>query len=160
MREEEILDLAARQVGWPIALQLATAWVRNHSGGAGLLQTFSGSADDMGDYLATQVFAQLPEHLQMFFLETSIFDRFNSDAADAARSAKDSTLLMDELRRFNVLLIPMDKVRTWWRRHHLVSDFLASRRGQLGTERIKRMHEGAPAWYAPMANSFLSVERT
>jgi LuxR family maltose regulon positive regulatory protein len=147
LREEEINDLAARLEGWPIALQLAAAWARNHGGGAGLLQTFSGSVDDMGDYLATQVFAQLPDHLQIFLLETSIFDRFNSRAADAARGAKDSALLMEELRRFNVLLIPMDKARTWWRHHHLVSDFLASRRGRLGTERLKRMHEGASAWF-------------
>jgi LuxR family maltose regulon positive regulatory protein len=147
LREEEIVDLAARLEGWPIALQLAAAWARNHGGGAGLLQTFSGSVDDMGDYLATQVFAQLPDDLQIFLLETSIFDRFNSCAADAARGAKDSALLMEELRRFNVLLIPMDKARTWWRHHHLVSDFLASRRGRLGTERLKRMHEGASAWF-------------
>lgn len=147
LREEEIVDLAARLEGWPIALQLAAAWARNHGGGAGLLQSFSGSVDDMGDYLATQVFAQLPDYLQIFLLETSIFDRFNSQAADAARGAKDSTLLMEELRRFNVLLIPMDEARTWWRHHHLVSDFLASRRGQLGAERLKRMHQGASAWF-------------
>ena len=147
LREEEIVGLAARLEGWPIALQLAAAWARNHGGGAGLLQTFSGSVDDMGDYLATQVFDQLPDHLQIFLLETSIFDGFNSGAADGARGAMNSALLMDELRRFNVLLIPMDKARTWWRHHHLVADFLASRRGRLGTERLKRMHARASAWF-------------
>ena len=147
LREDEVVDLAARLEGWPIALQLAAAWARNHGGGAGLLQSFSGSADDMGDYLATQVFAQLPEPLQTFLLETSIFDRFNSQAADAVRGARDSAWLMEELRRFNVLLIPMDEARTWWRHHHLVSDFLASRRGPLGTERLKRLHERASAWF-------------
>ena len=147
LHDEEIVDLAARLEGWPIALQLAAVWVRDHGGGAGLLQAFSGSVDDMGDYLATQVFAGLPEHLQVFLLETSIFDRFNSGAADAARGALDSALLMDELRRFNILLIPMDKARTWWRHHHLVAEFLASRRGQLGTERLRQMHQGASAWF-------------
>jgi len=147
LREEEIVDLAARLEGWPIALQLAAAWARNHGGGAGLLQTFSGSVDDMSDYLATQVYDQLPDHLQVFLLETSIFDGFNSGAADAARGARNSALLMDELRRFNVLLIPLDQARTWWRHHHLVADFLASRRGRLGTERLKRMHERASAWF-------------
>ena len=34
LREEEIVDLAARLEGWPIALQLAAAWARNHGGGA------------------------------------------------------------------------------------------------------------------------------
>ena len=62
--------------------------------------------------------------------------------------AMDSAALMEELRRFNILLIPLDKARTWWRHHHLVAEFLASRRGQfLGSERIKTMHERASAWF-------------
>ena len=145
--DEEIVELVARLEGWPIALQLAAAWVLNHGGGAGLLQAFSGSVDDMGDYLATQVFAQLPDHLRTFLLEISIFDRFNSNAADAARGAMDSALMMQELRRFNVLLIPVDEARIWWRPHYLVAEFLASRRGQLGAARLTRMHEGASAWF-------------
>jgi LuxR family maltose regulon positive regulatory protein len=147
LRDDEIVDLVARLEGWPIALQLAAVWVRNHGGGAGLLQAFSGSVDNMGDYLATQVFAQLPDHLQIFLLETSIFDRFSSGAADAARGAMDSALMMEELRRFDILLIPVNKARSWWRHHRLVAEFLASRRGQLGAERLKGMHEGASAWF-------------
>ncbi len=147
LREDEIADLAARLEGWPIALRLAAIWVRNHGGGAGLLQAFSGSADEMGDYLATQVLAQLPDHLQTFLLETSILDRFNSDVSDAARGAMDSALMMEELRRFNIVLIPLDRARTWWRHHHLMADFLASRRGQLGTARLVWMHENASAWF-------------
>jgi LuxR family maltose regulon positive regulatory protein len=145
--DEEIVDLVARLEGWPIALQLAAVWVRHHGGGAGLLHAVSGSKNDIGDYLATQVFAQLPEHLQTFLLEASIFDRFNSGAADAARGAMDSALMMDALRRFDVLLIPLDEARTWWRHHRLVAEFLASRRGQLGTARLLQMHQGASAWF-------------
>ena len=87
--DEEITELTARSEGWPIALQLAGLWVRDHQGAGGLLQSFSGSVDDMADYLATQVFAGLPEHLQRFLLETSIFDQFSSDVADAARGASE-----------------------------------------------------------------------
>jgi LuxR family maltose regulon positive regulatory protein len=145
--DEDIVDLVDRLEGWPIALQLAVAWVHNHGGGAGLLEAFSGSVDDMSDYLATQVFAQLPDHLRTFLLETSIFDRFNGSVADAARGAMDSALLMEELRRFNILLIPMDKARIWWRHHHLVAEFLAPRRGQLGATRLTRMHKGASTWF-------------
>lgn len=145
--DKDIVDLVDRLEGWPIALQLAVAWVDNHGGGVGLLEAFSGSMDDMGDYLATQVFAQLPDYLRTFLLETSIFDRFNVDVADAARSADDSASLMTELRRFNILLIPVDTARIWWRHHHLVAEFLAPRRGQLGATRLTRMHEDASTWF-------------
>jgi LuxR family maltose regulon positive regulatory protein len=147
LRDDEIVDLVARLEGWPIALQLAAVWVRHHGGGAGLFEAFSGSLDAMGDYLATQVFAQLPDHLQVFLLETSIFDRFNSRAADAARGSMDSALLMEEVRRFDSLLIPVDKTRIWWRHHRLVAEFLASRPGQLGADRLQRLHEAASNWF-------------
>jgi LuxR family maltose regulon positive regulatory protein len=147
LRDDEIVDLVTRLEGWPIALQLAAVWMRHHGGGAGVLQALAGSLDDMGEYLATQVFAQLPDHLQIFLLETSIFDRFNSSAADAARGAMDSALMMEELRRFDSLLIPEDTTRSWWRHHRLVAECLASRRGRLGAERLQRMHNRASSWF-------------
>jgi LuxR family maltose regulon positive regulatory protein len=143
----DIAELADRLEGWPIALQLAAVWVRHHGGGAGLLDAVSGSLDDMGDYLATQVFAKLPADLQMFLLEISIFDRFNSAVADAARGAMDSALMMEALRRFDSLLIPVDQARLWWRQHRLLAEFLAARRGQLGADRLMQMHERASAWF-------------
>jgi LuxR family maltose regulon positive regulatory protein len=157
LADDEIIDLVARLEGWPIALQLAAVWVRHHGGKAGLLDAFSGSLDDMGDYLATQVFAQLPQHLQVFLLETSIFDHFNSHAADAARGAVDSALMMEQLRRFDSLLIPVDKTRGWWRHHRLFAEFLASRRGQLGAETLKGIHERASAWFEAKGNLLAAV---
>jgi LuxR family maltose regulon positive regulatory protein len=89
----------------------------------------------------------LPEHLQTFLLETSIFDQFNSEVADVARGASDSALLMEELKRLNVLLIPIDRERVWFRHHHLVSEFLASRRGQLGEARQQALQQAASHWF-------------
>jgi len=145
--DQDITILAERTEGWPIALQLAGLLAREHQDARGFLQSFSGSVDDMADYLATQVFADLPEHLQTFLLETSIFDQFNSEVADVARGASDSALLMEELKRLNVLLIPIDRERVWFRHHHLVSEFLASRRGQLGEARQQALQHAASQWF-------------
>ena len=145
--DEDITTLAARTEGWPIALQLAGLLAREHPDAPGVLQSFSGSVDDMADYLATQVFADLPKHLQIFLLETSIFDQFSSELADATRGASDSALLMEELKRLNVLLIPIDRERVWFRHHHLVSEFLASRRGQLGETRHQALQHAATHWF-------------
>lgn len=145
--DENITVLAARTEGWPIALQLAGLWVREHQDAQGLMQSFSGSVDDMADYLATQVFADLPEHLQTFLLETSIFDQFGSELADAVRGKSDSMLLMEELKRVNVLLIPIDRERVWFRHHHLFSEFLAARRGRLGEAKEKMLQQSASRWF-------------
>lgn len=145
--DENITVLAARTEGWPIALQFAALWVREHQDAQGLLQSFSGSVDDMADYLATQVFADLPEHLQTFLLETSLFDQFGSELADAVRGASNSMLLMEELKRANILLIPVDRERVWFRHHHLFSEFLAARRGRLGEAKEKMLQQSASRWF-------------
>jgi len=156
--DEDITSLAARTEGWPIALQLAGILAREHQDARGLLQSFSGSVDDMADYLATQVFADLPEHLQVFLLETSIFEQFSIELADATRGASDSALRMDELKRLNVLLIPIDRERVWFRHHHLVLDFLASRRGRLGEARQMALQHAATHWFERQG-SFLEAVR-
>ncbi len=145
--DADITALAAHTEGWPIALQLAGLWAREHPEAHGLLRSFSGSVDDMADYLATQVFAELPERLQIFLIETSLFDQFGSELANAARGASDSMLLMEELKRRNVLLFPIDHERVWFRHHHLVFEFLASRRGRLGEARQRTLQQAASRWF-------------
>ena len=48
---------------------------------------------------------------------------------------------LDRLERQNLLLIPLDRERTWYRYHHLLGDFL---RGELERVRPSRGERVAP----------------
>lgn len=145
--DDDITTLAEHAEGWPIALQLAGLWIRGREDVDGLIQSFSGAGDDMADYLANQVLAGLPEPLQSFLLETSILERINSEVADAIRERSNSRRLLDELKRLNVLLVPADRERLWFRHHHLFAEYLATQQATLGPDRLRRMHDAASRWF-------------
>src|SRR5207253_1788007 len=88
---------------------------------------FSGRTTEMTDYLAEQIVADLPEPLRQFLLETCILERFNARLADAVRDRSDSEDLLEQLRHFDALLIPLDNAREWFRYHPLFADYLYQR---------------------------------
>src|SRR2546429_436767 len=123
-------DLAlwhARTEGWAVALQLARLWLDRGGYNPDALKDFSGRTTEMTDYLAEQIVADLPEPLREFLLETCILERFNARLADAVRERSDSEDLLEQLRHFDALLIPLDNAREWFRYHPLFADYLYQR---------------------------------
>jgi len=110
-----------------VALQLARLWLDRGRHKPDALKDFSGRTTEMTDYLAEQIVADLPESLREFLLETAILERFNSALADAVRNRSDSDDLLEQLRHFDALLIPLDDAREWFRYHPLFADFLSQR---------------------------------
>ena len=149
--------LNAQAEGWAIALQLAGLWMQDHGDAAALLQSFSGSSDDIAQYLTKQVFSGLPADLQEFMLETSIFDQFDATLADAARDASNSAHFIRALRGLNGLVIPIDPHSTQIRYHRLVSDFLEQRRDQLGAPRLRALHRASSTWFATRGDMLASA---
>lgn len=119
--------LHARTEGWAVALQLARLWLDRGRHKPDALKDFSGRTTEMTDYLAEQIVADLPEELREFLLQTAILDRFDASLADAVRNRRDSQDLLERLRHFDALLVPLDDAREWFRYHHLFADFLCQR---------------------------------
>ncbi|HEY2399300.1 MAG TPA: hypothetical protein VGI23_03045, partial [Steroidobacteraceae bacterium] len=119
--------LHARTEGWAVALQLARLWLDRGRHRPDALKDFSGRTTEMTDYLAEQIVADLPEPLRDFLLETSILERFNARLADEVRDRCDSDAMLERLRDFDALLIPLDDAREWFRYHPLFADFLCQR---------------------------------
>lgn len=119
--------LHARTEGWAVALQLARMWLDRGRRKPDTLKDFSGRTTEMTDYLAEQIVADLPEDLREFLLETAILERFDAALADAVRNRSDSSDLLERLRHFDALLIPLDDAREWFRYHPLFADFLCQR---------------------------------
>jgi LuxR family maltose regulon positive regulatory protein len=123
----ELALLHARTEGWAVALQLARMWLDRGRHKPDALKDFSGRTTEMTDYLAEQIVADLPENSREFLLETAILERFNAALADAVRNRSDSEELLEKLRHFDALLIPLDDAREWFRYHPLFADFLCQR---------------------------------
>ena len=139
--------LQARTEGWPAALYLAALSLRGSPDASALIATFAGDDRYVVDYLTSEVLARQPPELRSFLLRTSILKRFSGPLCDAVVGRDDSAERLIELERSNLLLVPLDAKREWFRYHHLFGDLL--RHELEATERgsLPGLHRRASAWY-------------
>lgn len=139
--------------------------MRDHRDRSGFIRAFSGNNRYIVDYLAAEVLASQLAHIQTFLLHTAILDRmcgllcdavigsetrdleFIADTPRAGLSAY-SQLLLEELEHTNLLVVPLDDNRQWYRYHHLFAEVLRQHLTN-GTpaENIAILHGRASVWY-------------
>jgi LuxR family maltose regulon positive regulatory protein len=158
LSSEEVAALEARTEGWVAGLQLAALAMQNRPDHAGFVAAFTGSNRFVVDYLVEEVLDRLPAHLLTFVMETSILDRLCGplcdalllgDAQVADRGAQAySQMVLHELERANLFLIPLDDERRWYRYHHLFAEVLRARlRSGASASEVATLHQRASAWH-------------
>jgi LuxR family maltose regulon positive regulatory protein len=160
-------DLAAletRTEGWIAGLQLAALSLqdRPHDQLASFIDAFAGSHRFVVDYLADEVIARQPRHIQTFLLETAILERLCGPLCDAVvlgetrvGSSEEQTgaqaysqAIIEELERRNLFIIPLDDRRLWYRYHHLFAQVLRQRLiDGARHEAVAPLHQRAAAWF-------------
>jgi len=133
--------------GWIAALQLAALSMRERKDVSAFIRSFSGSHRDVFDFLAEEVLERQPEGVQTFLLETSILDSLSGLLCDALTGRNDGQRMLERLEKENLLVVPLDDNRVWYRYHHLFADFLCSRLERERPERLALLHLPASEWY-------------
>lgn len=156
--------LETRTEGWAAGLQLAGLALRGRPDVAGLVAGFGGSSRYIFDYLAAEVLDGLPAHLRDFLLRTAVLPRLCGELCDAALGLDAgqgySSLILAELERRNLFLVPLDDKREWYRYHHLFAELLRAqlRRGAAPDE-LATIHQRAGAWFAAHEQVAEAVEQ-
>src|SRR5215213_3520827 len=148
----DIAALEAATEGWIAALQLAALSMRERKDVSDFIRSFSGGHRDVFDFLAEEVLERQSEPVQMFLLETSILDSLSGPLCDAVTGRNDGQRMLERLERENLLLVPLDDERVWYRYHHLFADFLRSRLEREQPERVAPLHLRASEWYEENAS--------
>src|SRR5215204_4236665 len=133
--------------GWIAALQLAALSMRERKDISGFIRSFSGSHRDVFDFLAEEVLQRQTDQVQTFLLETSILDRLSGPLCDALTGRNNGQRTLERLERENLLVVPLDDDRVWYRYHHLFVDFLRGRLRRESPERTVELHLRASEWY-------------
>src|SRR5918997_1316524 len=143
-------DIAALEgvtEGWIAALQLAALSMRERKDVSDFIRFFSGAHRDVFDFLAEEVLERQSEPVQMFLLETSILDSLSGPSCDAVTGRNDGQRMLERLERENLLVVPLDDERVWYRYHHLFADFLRGRLEREQPERLAPLHLRASEWF-------------
>jgi LuxR family maltose regulon positive regulatory protein len=141
---DRLLD---RTEGWPAMVHLAARLLREEQAPGALLEHFGGSNRYVVDYLDEEILRHLPGDVQLFLARTSILGRFTAQLCDAVAGGTNSADLLSGLERSNLLLVPLDAVRAWYRYHHLFRDALREQLARTEPGGAAPLHRKASAWY-------------
>lgn len=144
---EDVGRLQARTEGWPAALYLAALSVRGRNNPRVLIERFAGDDRHLVDYLAGEVLVRQPPELRSFLLRTSILVRLCGPLCDVVTDRNDSALILDELERSNLLLMPLDNKREWYRYHQLFAEILQHELKRTDPNLLPTLHRRASAWH-------------
>jgi LuxR family transcriptional regulator, maltose regulon positive regulatory protein len=173
LSDADIRPLEQRTEGWAAGLQLAALALRNRQDYRDFLEAFTGSNRFVADYLVDEVFARQPAHIQRFLLQTSLLDRMCGSLCDAVlglsttddrRPTTDgptttvvgrqwsvvdsySQLILKELERANLFLVPLDDERHWYRYHHLFGGVLRHRLVRSEPDEVPALYRRASVWF-------------
>jgi len=142
----DLADLVARTEGWPVGLYLAALALNTDgpSGHVGL--TFGGDDRLMADYLRSEILAHLSPTTTTFLRRTSVLDGLSGPLCDAVLGTSASRQMLENLERSNLLLVPLDRNREWYRYHRLFQDLLRAELKRIEPELVPLLHDRAAAW--------------
>ena len=146
LEPDQLDSLAARTEGWVAGLKLASLASRGNASLVAGLASFSGRRADVAAYFAEEVLSQLPADLHDYLLKTSILERFTPELGAAVAGERATRARIDAIERGGLFLFSLDDERTWYRYHHLFSDFLQRRLHERLPGEIEMLHRRASSW--------------
>jgi LuxR family maltose regulon positive regulatory protein len=133
-----------RTEGWVVGVYLAGLAIR--SGTSADRAPVAGDQDLIRSYLESEVLAGTDRGSLELLLRTSILESVSGSLADALTDRQDSAERLDRLARANLLVLPLDGSRRWFRYHSLLRDLLARKLEDREPGRSD-LHRRAAAWY-------------
>src|SRR5215218_4610733 len=146
---DQASQLHRRTEGWPVglylaalALQAAGPAVNRPDAGVG----FAGDDRFIVDYLNSELLSRLPTRQVSFLTRTAVLDRMCGPLCDAVLDRTGSAKMLESLAGSNLLLVPLNRRREWYRYHHLFRDLLRAELMRRQPALVPELHRRAAAW--------------
>lgn len=145
---DDIDSLLESTDGWAAALQLTSLSLRGRSDLSEVVRKISGRHQAIGEYLAENVLDTLEPEILNFLLSTCITERISADLAATLSGVRLGQAMLEEVQARDLFLQPLDSEGSWYRYHHLFSEYLRKRLERDLPDRIPELHSKAARWYA------------
>jgi LuxR family transcriptional regulator, maltose regulon positive regulatory protein len=144
--DAEVDELVARTEGWPVGLYLAAL---AHKAGGPRRHPWAGFTGDdrfLVDYLWSELLGRLPPERVAFLTRTAVLERMSGPLCDAVLDTAGSSAVLAWLEEANLLLVPLDRRRRWYRYHHLFHELLRAELDRREPELVPELHARAASW--------------
>ena len=145
--EASIHELLQRTEGWPAGLYIAALAIKAGTRRSEVGFTFTGDDIFMGDYLRSELLDRVSGAVASFLIRTSVLDRMSGSLCDAILDGEGSQRLLERLESRNLLIVPLDRRREWYRYHHLLQELLQAELRRREPELVQDLHFRAAGWY-------------
>jgi LuxR family maltose regulon positive regulatory protein len=147
LEPDQVRVIDTRMEGWIAGLKMTALAMRGAADAHTVVQNLSENPPLVLDYLAEEVLERQEKQVQEFLVLTSSLDRFCSSLCDAVTERRDSSDLLNEIRRRNLFLIPLDERGCWFRYHPLLADLLRARLVRNQADLVPLLHRRASEWF-------------
>jgi LuxR family maltose regulon positive regulatory protein len=146
LSDRDLSELVARTEGWPVGLYLAALAMKTGSPRAEAAFSFTGDDRFMSDYIRSELLDRASVDEASFLTRTSILDRMCGPLCDTVLETQGSSDHLEELDRRNLLVVPLDRRRVWYRYHQLFRELLLAELSRREPDMIPVLHKRAAAW--------------
>jgi LuxR family maltose regulon positive regulatory protein len=149
---DDVERLVQRTEGWAAGLVLAGLALRGRQDPSAFIASFHGDDRHVAGYLVGEVLARQPEQVRTFLLWTSVLERLSGPLCDAVLETEGSAALLGELEPSNLLLVPLDDRREWYRYQQLFAQLLRLELSYREAALVPLLHRRAAAWHRQAGN--------
>jgi LuxR family maltose regulon positive regulatory protein len=142
----EVAELTRRTEGWPVALYLAALSIKAQAPRNGDGVGLSGRDRFLADYLQSVLLSRLSPTEVQFLTRTAVLDRLSGPLCDAVLDTSGSAAVLASLERSNLLVVPLDRQREWYRYHHLFQELLREELERSEPELVRELTLRAAHW--------------
>ena len=142
-----VRTLHRRTEGWAAGLRLAALSLAHDDEPERFVAQFSGTDSAISEYLIAEMLERQPAKVQRLLLRTSYLDRINGELADLLCGTSGSERVLLALEDANAFVVSLDSDRTWFRYHHLLSDFLRLELRRTSPSEVREIHRQAASWF-------------
>ena len=146
--EDDAAELHRRTEGWPAGLYLAALYLREGGTLASAAVSFGGDDRLVSEYMESEFLSRISRRQRVFLTRTAVLERMSGPLCEAVLEVSGSGVILAELARSNMLLVPLDRRGEWYRYHHLFRDMLLAELHRLEPGLIPVLQRRAADWCA------------
>jgi LuxR family maltose regulon positive regulatory protein len=146
VNDTDVAGLVQRTEGWPAGLYLAALAMQAAPANRDVGFTFSGDDRFMSDYVRSELLDHLSPGEVEFLTRTSVLDALSGPLCDATVGTVGSHRVLEQLVSKNLLIVPLDHRREWYRYHQLFGELLRAELDRREPGRAAALHRNAAAW--------------
>ncbi len=146
LSEDDVAALHQRTEGWPVGLYLAALYLREGGPlGTGAV-SFGGDDRLVSEYMKSEFLARIAKRDRVFLTRTAVLQRMSGPLCDAVLELPGSAVILADLARSNLLLVPLDRRGQWYRYHHLFRDMLLAELERMQPDLLPVLRRRAADW--------------